>query len=144
MDVARASSGILVLGHCTQLFDVASTDKHARINAVLVESVRVDGKPRQKHIAFLGSLSIDRIGNPPDRFWYDVATRLNRGRRLSRTNSELRGCSPPSYSAPRPPRFDRIRSGTTTLNPPPGKSSNSIPSAFRTCSTITTVERRKS
>jgi hypothetical protein len=31
--------------------------------AVLVESVRVDGKPRQKHIAFLGSIATDRLGN---------------------------------------------------------------------------------
>ena len=40
--------------------------------------------------------------------------------------------------------FDRMTSGTTTLNPPPGSSSNSIPSAFRTCSTAITVDRLRS
>jgi hypothetical protein len=29
--------------------------------AVLVESVRVDGKPRQRHIAYLGSFSEDQV-----------------------------------------------------------------------------------
>jgi hypothetical protein len=38
----------------------ALNDKHARQKAILVESVRVDGKPRHRHIAFLSSLSIDR------------------------------------------------------------------------------------
>jgi hypothetical protein len=47
----------------------------ARLKAVLVESVRVDGEPRQKHIAFLGSVSID--GSGIRRFWYDVTARLN-------------------------------------------------------------------
>ena len=28
-----------------------SNDKRARLKAILVESVRIDGKPRQKHIA---------------------------------------------------------------------------------------------
>jgi hypothetical protein len=30
--------------------------ERARLKAILVESVRVEGKPRQKHIAFLGSM----------------------------------------------------------------------------------------
>jgi hypothetical protein len=51
-------------------------DKHARLKAVLVESVRVDGRPRQKHIAFLGSTSID--GGDRPRFWYQVTTSLDR------------------------------------------------------------------
>ncbi len=53
-------------------------DDRARLKTILVESVRVNGKPRQKHIAFLGSTTIDSIGNPSPRFWYDVTTRLNR------------------------------------------------------------------
>jgi hypothetical protein len=52
-------------------------DKRARLKAILVESVRVDGKPRQRHIVFLGSISIDQIGKPGGRFWYDVTRRLN-------------------------------------------------------------------
>ena len=43
---------------------------------MLVESVRVGGKPRQKHIAFLGSTSID--GGDRWRFWYEVTTSLDR------------------------------------------------------------------
>jgi hypothetical protein len=35
-------------------------DECARLKAVLVESVRVDGKPRQRHIAFLASLETGR------------------------------------------------------------------------------------
>ena len=33
---------------------VAATDK--RLKAILCESVRVDGKPKQRHIAFLGTI----------------------------------------------------------------------------------------
>ena len=46
--------------------------------AVLVESVRVDGKPRQKHIAFLGSIASDRLGNPGPHFWFHVTSKLKR------------------------------------------------------------------
>ena len=48
----------------------------ARFAAVLVETVRVDGKPRQKHIAFLGSTTVnakDHLG-----FWCQVTERLDR------------------------------------------------------------------
>src|SRR5262245_49424717 len=51
-------------------------DKRARLKAVLVESVRIDGKPVQKHIAVLGSTSIDGSDRP--RFWYEATTQLNR------------------------------------------------------------------
>lgn len=47
----------------------------------MVESVRVDGKPRQKHIAFLGSIasnSLGSLGNSGRRFWYDVTSKLKR------------------------------------------------------------------
>jgi len=55
-------------------------DEHARLKAILVESVRVNGKPRQRHIAFLGSVSIAYSIDGPGmrRFWYDVTLRLNR------------------------------------------------------------------
>jgi hypothetical protein len=39
------------------------------------KSVYIDGEPRQKHIAFLSSVSLD--GSDRRRFWYDVTTRLN-------------------------------------------------------------------
>jgi hypothetical protein len=49
-------------------------DERARLKATLVKNVRINGKPRQKHVAFLGSMSIDGSDRP--RFWYDVTTRL--------------------------------------------------------------------
>jgi hypothetical protein len=41
-----------------------SKDKHARLKAILVESIRVNGKPRHKHIAYLGGIETgwDAIG----------------------------------------------------------------------------------
>ena len=57
-------------------------DARARLKAVLVESVWLDGKPRQKYIAFLGSTSID--GSDWRSFWYGVITTLDRlGNRVS-------------------------------------------------------------
>ena len=65
-------------------------DKQARLKAVLVESVRVDGEPRHKHIAFLGSIGID--GGDRARFWYEVTTRLNKlSNRLSPEDRERIG-----------------------------------------------------
>ena len=56
------------------------SDERARLKAILVESIRVDGKPRQKHVAFLASISIDQLpaNGGASRFWYDVTTRLDR------------------------------------------------------------------
>ena len=51
-------------------------DARARLKAVLVESVRIEGKPRQNHIAFLGSTSINGSDRP--RFWYEVMRSLDR------------------------------------------------------------------
>ncbi len=47
----------------------ARNDEHARLKAVLVESVRTDGKPRQKHIAFLGSFGQEGKERQP---WFAV------------------------------------------------------------------------
>ena len=52
------------------------SDERARRSAVLVETIRIDGKPRgQKHVAFLGSVYID--GSDRADFWYSVTMRLN-------------------------------------------------------------------
>jgi hypothetical protein len=48
------------------------------LRAVLVESVWVDGKPRQKHIAVLGSIALDSLGAPEPRFWCEVTSKLKR------------------------------------------------------------------
>jgi hypothetical protein len=68
-----------VQAHC------ATSNKQARLKAVLVESVRIDGKPRQKHLAVLGSLPLDAIteheGFPGSwhrhRFWRIATARLD-------------------------------------------------------------------
>jgi hypothetical protein len=68
-------------------------DRSARLKAILVESARVNGKPRQRHIAFLGSIELDdrrMITGDSDyarferrmstirkmHFWRDVLSRL--------------------------------------------------------------------
>jgi hypothetical protein len=48
------------------------------LRAVLVESLCVDGKPRQKHIAVLGSIALDSVGAPEPRFWSEVTSKLKR------------------------------------------------------------------
>jgi hypothetical protein len=48
------------------------------LRAVLVESAWVDGKPRQKHIAVLGSIALDSLGAPEPRFWCEVISKLKR------------------------------------------------------------------
>jgi hypothetical protein len=81
-------------------------DRSARLKAVLVESVRVKRKPRQRHIAFLGSIELDdprMISGDSDyarfwrrmserrkaRFWRDVTLRLARlGNRVAPEDHE--------------------------------------------------------
>jgi len=52
-----------------------------RLRAILVETVRIDGKPHQRYLAYLGSLQADRRDRP--RFWYNVTRKLDQCR-LSR------------------------------------------------------------
>jgi hypothetical protein len=49
-------------------------------NAILVESVRVDGKPQQKHVAYLGSFSTRQAASQPQRVytWEAMLERLDR------------------------------------------------------------------
>jgi hypothetical protein len=61
-------------------------DAHPRIKAILVESVRVGGKPRQRHVAFLGSMSLWQSDHhlakmnrdTVIRFWRRVRGRLDK------------------------------------------------------------------
>jgi hypothetical protein len=56
--------------------------KHGqRLRAILVETVRIDGKPLQRYLAYLGSVQADRRDRP--RFWYNVTRKLDQCR-LSR------------------------------------------------------------
>jgi hypothetical protein len=57
-----------------------------RLRAILVESVRVHGKPRQKHVAFLGGIASDASidGTAGKVFWGSVTQKLERlGNRVS-------------------------------------------------------------
>jgi hypothetical protein len=49
-------------------------------NAILVESVRVDGKPQQKHVAYLGSFSTRQAASQAQRVytWEHMLERLDR------------------------------------------------------------------
>src|SRR4051794_32476987 len=63
--------------------------RRALLKAILVESVRVDGKPRQKHIAFLGSIADDHLGSTAPAFWCDVTSKLKRlGNRIGSEDYE--------------------------------------------------------
>jgi hypothetical protein len=72
--------------HCVRLYGGLFVHSGVRWNAILVESARVDGKPRQRHIAFLGSF-LDRSdfgARSRVWFWDSVNVRLNRlGNRVS-------------------------------------------------------------
>ena len=52
-----------------------------RLRAILVETVRIDGKPHQRYLAYLGSVQAGRRDRP--RFWCDVTRKLDQCR-LSR------------------------------------------------------------
>jgi len=54
-----------------------------RVKAVLVESVRVNGKPRLKHIAFISSYEPEGLGDR-FQFWREARQRLDRlGNRIT-------------------------------------------------------------
>jgi hypothetical protein len=50
-----------------------------RCKAILVEAVRINGQPRQRHIAFLASYKVDTIDQPGTRslFWQRALSRLD-------------------------------------------------------------------
>jgi len=51
-----------------------------KLRAVVVESVRVDGKPTQRHVAYLGDIDAARTGIALNRIWFwdAVTDRLDR------------------------------------------------------------------
>ena len=57
-----------------------SRKKHGqhRLRASLIKAVRINGEPRQRHLAYLGSVQADRRDLP--RFWYNVIRKLDRCR----------------------------------------------------------------
>jgi len=55
-------------------------DGSAKLRAILVESVRADGKPRQRHVAFLASIPRDQVSDDIARalFWDRTRQALDR------------------------------------------------------------------
>lgn len=72
--------------------DLLLRDKTSHYTAILVESVRVRGKSRQRHIAFLGGITIhDGRVNVVRAvsFWHDVTAKLGKlGNRISSEQRE--------------------------------------------------------
>ena len=52
-------------------------EKRSSLSAYLVQSVRIDGKPRQKVLAFLGTLSCEEIEREHAGWWCSVEERLH-------------------------------------------------------------------
>ena len=50
-----------------------------RVKAILVETVRIDGKPRQKHVAFIASYEANKLDQISTRstFWRHARQRLD-------------------------------------------------------------------
>ena len=70
----------------TRLRADGSVGQDVRWNAVLVESVRVNGKPQQRHVAWIASITESRIDVEHQRryFWDEVYERLDQlGNRIS-------------------------------------------------------------
>jgi hypothetical protein len=67
------------LQHTRQRAD-GSADQDVRWTAVIVESVRVNGKPRQRHVAWLASItkSLIEVDHRRRYFWDAVYERLDR------------------------------------------------------------------
>src|SRR6516164_10484404 len=67
---------------CSSLNTIRWSVHSRRVDrAILVETVRIEGKPLQRYLAYLGSVQVDRRDRP--RFWYDVTRKLDQCR-LSR------------------------------------------------------------
>jgi hypothetical protein len=99
----------------------ARNDERARLKAVLVESVRVHGKPRQRHVAFLGSLTFEPIGfdSSRSRLWRNVTTQLERlGNRISPEDATAYWRRLPSgwgMGRRRPPRWSNSSANSDAL-----------------------------
>jgi hypothetical protein len=62
--------------------------KHGqRLRAILVETVRIDGKPHQRYLAYLGSVQADRRDRP--RFWYGQRDRTEGAKATCEGNGDL-------------------------------------------------------
>lgn len=49
----------------------------ARWYAILVESVRIDGKPKQRHVAYLGSVHLDQTVHYRAWWWHRIGAKLD-------------------------------------------------------------------
>jgi hypothetical protein len=79
-------------------------------NAILVESVRIDGKPRQKHVAYLGSFSDRQAKLPAQRVytWEHMLERLDRlSNRITPRDRKKIEAAIASKLGPRPTKRER-------------------------------------
>jgi hypothetical protein len=79
-------------------------------NAILVESVRVNGKPRQNHVAYLGSFSTRQAKIPAQRVytWEHILDRLDRlSNRITPKDRKKIEAVIASKLGPRPTKQDR-------------------------------------
>jgi hypothetical protein len=79
-------------------------------NAILVESVRVDGKPQQKHVAYLGSFSTRQAASQAQRVfcWDAILKRFYRvGSRIPPQDREKILTAIASKLGPRPTKRER-------------------------------------
>lgn len=78
--------------------------------AILVEAIRVDGKPRQKHVAYLGSFTESQLALPSQRVWmWDGMTeRLDRlDNRIAREDRKSIEAALAKRLGPRPTKRQR-------------------------------------
>ena len=87
--------------------------RYKRMRALLIESVRVDGKPRQRHLAFLGSVTYQDRNDVEERwqFWRNADQALYRlGNRLSPIQrGEVEKALAERSARSRPPKSRRAR-----------------------------------
>jgi len=83
-----------------------------QLRAVLVESVRVDGKPTQRHVAYLGSITDSGIEILAQRcfFWVHVTERLDRLGNQITVEDRQRIEAAVAEKVPRPTPDERVAS----------------------------------
>jgi hypothetical protein len=134
---ARAKRSVINGGHCFvfvtlrgmyirwlvyQSHALASWKRNAvgnRLTAIVVESVRVDGKPRQRHIASLASIREREMDDVRRRcqFWEQVTHKLDRldNRVSADDRRRIEAALAERVSCPTRKQYDRFKSEALAL-----------------------------
>src|SRR5205807_10198025 len=59
-----------------------------RLRPMLVETVRIAGKPHQRYLAYLGSVQAERRDGP--RFWYDESRKVDQCRQSREERNRMK------------------------------------------------------